>query len=181
LNGSDKPRHFAASILGGEVKLTQKAATSPALKRTAIAAALWSFLFALANLYWGLGGEIGLETLGEGMKAMAQARDPALMLVNWVSVVGKIMLGGLALVLIRPWNSRRLRRLLQIATWAAGLLLALYGLGNAVQHALMLIGAIDIASLLGSVSAVRWHLFFWDPVWLLGGVLFLLAARQYSR
>lgn len=112
---------------------------------------------------------MGLDTLGEGMKAMAEAGDSTLMLINWVSVVGKVMLGLLALALARQWRSALFRRLLQIGAWVAGALLAL-----------MLSGAMDIARLLGSVSAARWHLFLWDPVWLLGGILFLLAAWRYS-
>ena len=29
--------------------------------------------------------------------------------------------------------------------------------------------------------ALRWRLFFWDPWWLLGGALFIVAAWHYGR
>jgi hypothetical protein len=61
-----------------------------------------------------------------------------------------------------------------------GLLLLVYALANFVQHGLMKAGAIDTPEALGSAAAT-WHLAFWDPFWLLGGVLFTLAARQYGR
>jgi hypothetical protein len=38
-----------------------------------------------------------------------------------------------------------------------------------------------IGVLLGSEAAVRWHLALWDPVWLLGGILFAAAAYFFGR
>jgi hypothetical protein len=56
-------------------------------------------------------------------------------------------------------------------------LLTLYGAANLVQHGLMEAGIVDTPDGLGS-DAVTWHLALWDPWWLLGGILFLLAARE---
>jgi hypothetical protein len=146
----------------------------------AYAAAGWAFGFAAVNFYWGMGGTIGLDTLGEGMAAQARAGDSLLLTLNWISVAGKVVIGLMALALVR-WRERpRIQRLLHLAIWGAGLLITLYGIGNFIQHLLMLAGTLPIASLLGSSAAVRLHLLIWDPVWILGGVLFIVLAWQHG-
>lgn len=150
------------------------------VRNFAISAAIWALLFASTNLYWGLGGTFGVETLGQGIAEMANARDAELLLINWISVGGKFALGLLALALLRPW-SKRISSALHICTWIAGALLTFYGAGNLIQHVLMLTGSIPVARLLGSPDAVRWHMFLWDPLWLIGGVLFLLLANNYRK
>jgi hypothetical protein len=147
----------------------------------AYTAAGWSFLFALISFYWAAGGLFGVETLGEGMKALALARDPEIITLTWVTGVLKAAAGLLALALVQSWGRIIPRRLRQIGAWGAAVLFLLYCGGNGIQHALMLVGTSRIPDLLGSMDAVRWHLFFWDPFWLLGGILFLLAARRFSR
>jgi len=103
-----------------------------------------------------------------------------LLLVNWISVAGKFSLGVLALSSLLT-STGKVTSLLHIALWVAGVLLAFYGIGNFIQHALMLTGAVPVARLLGSLDAVRWHMFLWDPLWLIGGVLFLLLANNYQK
>jgi len=41
-------------------------------------------------------------------------------------------------------------------------------------------GAIHIDGVVVT-EGIRWHAWLWDPWWLLGGILFLLAAWQYQR
>lgn len=150
------------------------------LRVVGYAAAVWAFLFAAVNLYWGLGGTLGVNTLGDRIAEQALAGDPELLLVNAVSVVGKIFIGLLGLALVHLWERRLLGELLRVAVWAVGILLAFYGVGCAVQHAMMAAGSIPITSSLGSLSAVQSHLFIWDPVWILGGILFLLTAWNFT-
>ena len=147
----------------------------------AYAASLWAFLFAVMSFYWAAGGMFGVETLGEGMREMALARDPDLITMTWITGILKLLAGVLALALVQQWGRRCQRWLLLSSAWGAGLLFVLYAVGNAIQHLMMLTGASPIAQLLGTETAVRWHLFFWDPFWLIGGVLFLAAARIYRR
>jgi hypothetical protein len=142
---------------------------------------LWAFVFSVISIYWGLGGTFGMETVGEGMLELALSGDAQLMLINWVSVVGKIGLGLLVLALLRNWGGDGLRRLLRIGLWIGGILMLLYGGLNLIQHVLMVTGNVPIASLLGTPEAVRWHIFLWDPWWMLGGILFLLTARYFSQ
>jgi hypothetical protein len=66
------------------------------------------------------------------------------------------------------------------AAWSAAALLIVHAVANLVDHGLMEAGVRNIPEALGS-DAVRWHLLLWDPWWLLGGVLFAVAAWQYRR
>ncbi len=144
-------------------------------------AVIWAFVFAALSAYWGSGGTVGLDTLGDGILEMALAGDSELMFINWISVVGKIIIGLLVLGLMHQRGAKRLRRLMLIGVWATGILLVLYGGANLVQHILMAVGNIPIAGLLGSQETVRWHIFLWDPWWLMGGILFLLTAWYFSK
>lgn len=141
----------------------------------AYAAALWAFAFALMSFYWAAGGLVGVDTLGTGMKQLAEARDPELITVTWITGILKVIAGLLVLSLIPRWAGYRLRRL---AVYAAGIVLSLYGLASFAEHLLMLTGSRAIPDLLGTTDAVRWHLLWWDPFWFAGGVLFILAARK---
>jgi Protein of unknown function (DUF3995) len=150
------------------------------VNRAAYAAAAWALVFAAMSFFWAAGGTLGLDTLGNEIEREARARDPDTIAVVWVTGFLKVLGAVLALALVMPWGRRLPRRLLLIAAWAVGLGLLAYALANFVQHGLMKAGAIDTPEALGS-AATTWHLAFWDPFWLLGGVLFTLAARQYGR
>jgi Protein of unknown function (DUF3995) len=150
------------------------------VNRAAYAAAAWALLFAAMSFFWALGGTLGLDTLGNEIEREARDRDPDTIAVVWVTGFLKVLGAVLALALVMPWGGRLPRRLLLIAAWAVGLGLLAYALANFVQHGLMKSGAIDTPEALGS-SAATWHLLFWDPFWLLGGVLFTAAAWQYGR
>jgi len=147
----------------------------------AYAAAIWSFIFAIISFYWGLGGMIGVDTLGEGIKELALSGDTEIMVMVWITGVLKVLAGVLALALVQDWGRRLPHRLLAFGAGTAGLFFTSYGLANAVQHLLMVTGQMPLARMLGTLSAVQWHLFFWDPFWFLGGVFFVLATRRFGR
>ena len=44
----------------------------------------------------------------------------------------------------------------------------------------MALGALDIPADVGR-AAVAWYIFLWEPIWLLGGLLFLATARAAPR
>ena len=68
---------------------------------------------------------------------------------------------------------------LLFAGWGAAALLSLYGLANLVQHLLIATGVLAVPAGLGE-AGLPWHLLLWDPVWIVGGGLFTLAALGYS-
>lgn len=153
----------------------------------AYAAATWAFLFALVSFYWALGGTAGVETNAPAITEPVLNREPAALAVIWVTGVLKLMLAGLALLLLWPrprWlplAERIPRRLLIVTGWVVTALMAAYeGLGSLVQHALMVAGVIDTPAGLGATSA-RWHLILWDPWWLLGGLLLGAATWTFQR
>ena len=141
------------------------------------AAFAWAMAFAAVSAYWALGGEVGSKTIAADVAAVPLANDPA---VVWGTAGAKILAGLLALALVQPWGRRLPRGVLLAAAWTAGALLTLYGAANAVDHGRMVAGARSTPEVLGE-RAARWHLLLWDPVWLLGGVLFLVAAWYYQR
>jgi hypothetical protein len=143
-------------------------------------AAAWAFLFAAMSFYWALGGRIGIETIGEAITKPALAGDPMILAIVWITGFLKVVAGVLALALVQPWGRQAPRWALLIGGWGAGALFLVYGAANLVQDALIVAGLIPTPAGLGAVAA-RWHLFLWDPWWLLGGVLFALATWLFSR
>jgi hypothetical protein len=94
--------------------------------------------------------------------------------------VAKVIAGlpPLALFLVPLDNT--LRRLLAALVGLIGAGIIVYAVVNFLQHGLMLIDVIATPKSLGRF-ALHWHFFFWDPWWLLGGVLFIVAARSARR
>jgi hypothetical protein len=135
------------------------------------------FVFAAMSFYWAAGGMAGAETLGTKISELAHEREPGFVATLWITAVVKLLGGGFALALARPW---RHRRLLLVVAWAVAGFLLLYGLANFVQHGLMQAGVVDVPAGLGG-KGVRWHLALWDPFWTAGGVLLALAAAQFAR
>ena len=148
------------------------------LRLAAYLACAWAFLFAAMSFYWALGGTVGLESLGTFADS-AQSDSPSFIVFVWITALLKVFAGLFALALIRPWG-RFVPHWMRLATWPAGILLALYGAALLIQHGLMAVGVIDIPAGLGR-TALPWHLLVWDPFWLLGGILFALAGWYYRQ
>src|SRR5262249_49484048 len=139
------------------------------------AAAIWAFVFAATSFYWALGGRVGVETIGDSITKPALAGDPTILAIVWITGALKVVAGAVALALMQPWGRRLPRWAPLLAGWGASALFLVYGAANLVQDGLIVLGAIPVPLGLGAVAA-GWHLFLWDPWWLLGGVLFALAA-----
>jgi hypothetical protein len=82
--------------------------------------------------------------------------------------------------LVQSWGRVLPRRALLSTAWGGGILMALYGGASWVQEGLMVFGVIRIPAGLGHTAAL-WHVVLWDPWWLLGGILFIIAAWSYRR
>lgn len=142
-------------------------------------AGLWSLSFAAVSFYWAAGGLLGQGTIGPAVEGPALAREPAFVALLWTSSVLKLIAAPLGLALATGRPRRVPRWMLLLAGWGAAALLSLYGVANLAQHLLILAGAVDLPAGLG--SALPWHLFLWDPVWLSGGALFTFAALSFTR
>ncbi len=84
----------------------------------------------------------------------------------------------IALGLVRPWGARLPSRAWLVAAWGTAAILLLYGALGWIQAVLWATGIHDIPASIGA-RAARWKLIFWDPFWMLGGVLFLWAVRGH--
>lgn len=142
----------------------------------AYAACTWALLFALPSFYWAAGGEVGMHTIARNPDEIPLINDP---FVVFATGVLKVLGGLLALALVQLWGSP-FGRWPRLAARAAGVGFILYGGALLTQHGLMLTGAVDTPDALGTTAA-RWHFWLWDPWWLLGGILFALAAWSSRR
>jgi hypothetical protein len=141
---------------------------------TAYAAAAWAFLFAIPSIYWAAGGSIGEETIAADIEeALGELGEPWFVALTGIAKVIAGLL-PLALVLVPLDNTPRHALALVVALIGVGMIL--YAVANLIEHGLMLPDVIDTPGSLGR-SALHWHFFFWDPWWLLGGILFVVAAR----
>jgi len=144
----------------------------------AFGAAAWAFVFGAMSVYWALGGRWSVGT--QALSIQEQIDDPGFVAVLWATGALKLLAAVIALALVRPWGARVPRRgLLVAASVTAGFLLLYGGLGW-LQALLWETGVQDIPASVGA-RAARWKLIFWEPFWVLGGVLFLLAVRQFRR
>lgn len=141
----------------------------------AMAAAAWAFAFALVSVAWALGSDLGATTLARSIEEQARERSGAFVATLWVTALLKALAGAIALSLEQRWGERVPRWLRLTGAWGAAVVLTLYGLAGIVEKVLWKTGARAIPPSFGA-DRVDWYLFFWDPVWLLGGILFTIAA-----
>jgi hypothetical protein len=134
-------------------------------------------IFATLHVYWAAGGNAGLaSSAGTGLAAH---RPLAFVLTGlWGTAlllgVGAVFSTGLA-----RWRPRgsKLRRWTAILGWTAGAALAARGL---LLEVVLLTGAGGVASAVGPLET-HWSLILWNPWFFAGGLLLLLAARQFQR
>ncbi len=136
----------------------------------------WMFVFAAMSFYWALGGTTGLNTVSLGQEL---AGESWFIMVLWFTGFLKVIGGLLALALVRAWDRWIPRWLLLIAAWGVGVVLLLHGGDFMVQGALTETGIISFSGPATWTSA-HWQTFVWGPWWLLGGLIFCLAAWNYQ-
>jgi hypothetical protein len=153
--------------------------TAPRADWWAYAAACWAFAFALYSLYGALGGDLGVDQLANDIREQAEERDPGFVAQLWAAAALKLIVGLLALALVQDWGRTIPSRPLRVATWLVAIGLIVYGAANLIRFGLMDLGVIDTPDSVGSY-AVSWYVFLWEPIWLLGGVLFAAAAWRFG-
>lgn len=141
------------------------------------AAAVWAFAFAALSFYWAAGGTVGLAAVGGTIEGAARSHEWFASIV-WLTALVKTGGGLLALSLVRTWGDRIPRAVRFAASTAAGVLLAVYALLNLGARALQAAGVVATPASMHS-AAGWWHLLLWDPWFLAGGVLFLVAAWRF--
>ncbi|NGO71670.1 DUF3995 domain-containing protein [Streptomyces boncukensis] len=127
-------------------------------------------LYALVSAYWAAGGTAGLDTVGGDLERWGRARDPTMVAVLWLTAGLKLIAAVLGLALVRKWGKRLPRWTLLALSWGATAVLVLYGGSLVVGQALVKAGVIE-ASADVDWKAFDWHLFLWDPWFLIWGLL----------
>jgi glucan phosphoethanolaminetransferase (alkaline phosphatase superfamily) len=155
-------------------------AASQASRTAVYAAAAWALVFAAMSFYWAAGGSIGSSTMSDTIVEPARAREPQFVALLWITGVLKAIAGLLALALVRPQGRVLPRWIPLTATWVAGVGMLLYGGANLAVRAVMALGLLATPESMHSAAA-RWHLLLWDPWWVLGGALFVVAAWSCGR
>lgn len=143
----------------------------------AYAAFAVALLFALVSLYWTLGGELGLATVGGVIEQAVRTGNAGMVLIMALTTVIKLLGAVFALVLVRPWGRVFPRKLLLVLGWAGTAVLVLYGGFLTVSEAVVAIAGVPGTERL----AFRWHLYLWDPWFLVWGVLLGLAMLRMHR
>jgi hypothetical protein len=146
----------------------------------AYAASLAAFAHAMMDLYWALGGDGLLSTVGGYPERLAHQGGVLPELLALSASAAQMMVGLLALALVRPWGQVIPRALLRLGSAGAGALLVLYGGALVLTGTLVLTGAIRPS---GGVdwTAMRWHTGVWDMWFLVWGILLSVASVGYWR
>ncbi|MGI8593602.1 MAG: DUF3995 domain-containing protein [Solirubrobacteraceae bacterium] len=119
-----------------------------------------------------------MSTLGGRIEELARARDSTLITITWVTGVLKVVVGMLALALVRPWGRRLPRRWVVLAAWVCAGCLTLYGTVQVAGVALAMLG---VGTTTSSDSVLLWRLLLWEPWFLVWGLLLGLAARYAHK
>ena len=136
-----------------------------------------AFASAAVTAFWLLGGTLGLDTVGGEIEDQARERSAAALAVLAVTLLAKLAAGALALALADSRTAGK--RFVLTLGLVGGAGLALYGGVLVIAGALALAGVGDSSG--RDEYALRWHVFFWDPWFLVWGVALALAAVRARR
>ena len=144
----------------------------------AYVAAVAAFGYALLSLYWAVGGDALITTIGGYVEQVARRGGALAVLVALAAALAKAAGGLLALALVRPWGRVVPRRWLLAGSAGASVLLAGYGGVSVLLGGLVLSGVIHPAGTVDR-TALRWHVAVWDLWFLVWGISLALATIGY--
>jgi Protein of unknown function (DUF3995) len=136
----------------------------------AYAAWWWAVAFAALSGFWAAGGRTGLHPLEE-----LDATRAEVAVVNLGTAALKLTAGLAALATVQDWGRRLPRWLPLAAVWAAAVLMLGHALVNYLGTILIAVGVIPVDGPLMTRYRLL-DLLLWEPVWLLGGILFALTG-----
>lgn len=120
---------------------------------------------------------LGVKSLGGVIYQKALSGDESFLSV--VRLTGYVkLLGGLFLLLLLGHWPRSVSKALYYLSLAGGGLLFLYGFAN---FATLILDWMGIWKLAIEPYSRIWRLLFWEPFWMLGGILFILSGIQFGR
>lgn len=154
--------------------------TTPLPPRAAYAASAAAAGYGAVSLYWALGGRAGLHTVGGFAEQMAGSHSAQAAAVAWAVVGAKAIGVALPLGLVRDWGNVVPRRGRTIACGGVGVSLFLYGVVQVAGEALVELGVVRPHAPVDWL-ALRWHLWLWDPWFVVWGLLLMAATWHFVR
>ncbi|MGG3640967.1 DUF3995 domain-containing protein [Bacillus gobiensis] len=144
-----------------------------------IAGAIWSFVFAIMSFYWALGGMIGVESLGGKIYQLALERNPQFILLVWITGFIKVIGGVFLLLMLMNRLPDFIKKSLYWISIVAGIFLFLYGAANFTTVGMAKWDLLEMGQ--QSQFALNWRFYFWEPFWMLGGILYFIAGRRARK
>ncbi|WP_205699127.1 DUF3995 domain-containing protein [Conexibacter sp. SYSU D00693] len=141
-----------------------------------LAAACWGAFGALSAA-WALGWDGALEGLSRDLQRDAAARETGFLALVWAAAALKLGAAALAVAVARPGRLAPWRRRAVLALRVGGVVTLLYGAVLWVEKLLMVAGAVDVPAALED-GVLGWYVLLWEPSFVVGGTLLLLAARR---
>ncbi len=137
---------------------------------------IWSVIFAIISFYWASGGMIGAKTLGGEIYQMAIERKDDFILIVWLTGFLKIIGGLLLGSMFTNINNLLIRKTIFYIASVGGILIFTYGLAN---FAIIFLSIVNLMDIKIDNSAKWWRLIFWEPYWMVGGLLYIISGRRY--
>lgn len=137
---------------------------------------VWCTVFAAMTFYWAGGGMLGVRSLGGVIYQKALSGDADFLAVVRLTGYAKLLGGLFLLLLLRKWP-RPVNKALYYLSLAGGGLLFMYGLANFIT---LILDWMDVLKLAIEPYSRTWRLWFWEPFWMLGGILFLLSGMKFK-
>ncbi|WP_210367124.1 DUF3995 domain-containing protein [Bacillus sp. REN3] len=137
----------------------------------------WCVAFAMITFYWASGGMLGVRSLGGLIYQKALSGEESFLSIVRLTGYVKLFGGFFLLLLLRDWPEP-IRKILYYLTLVGGGFLFLYGLANFTT---LLLHWFDLLELELDNYSLKWRLLFWEPFWMLGGILFIQSAIKFRR
>lgn len=163
--------HERTRALGGTAARGPQTPKSWLMRASAYAACAWGLVFAAAHLYWLLGGTLGIP-LG-----LALFANKPLLVIDIIAIPLCIIAALLALALVQSWGRRFPWQWLLTAAWAACALFVVHAAPQIPDWVILALGRRTTAL----TPADRFDLFLYEPWFLVGGILFGVAAWRFQR
>jgi len=143
--------------------------------RLAQAACILGLLYAAVSAYWGLGSTWLLDTVGGSFEEQGRAGNVSFLLVAWAAAALKIVAAVLPLLALRRLTRQAWNRAAWVLAWVEAAILTIYGLVWTTVGVLVQADVIRASATTAERRALAWHTYFWDPWFLIWGLLVGLA------
>lgn len=144
----------------------------------AVSAAVLGMTNAAVSVYWAVGGQGLLATIGGDLERWGRERSPAVVAGLWAIAGLKVAVALAAPILVGCGRGRlpvlASGRVARALGWVAAVVLTVYGGVLTAVGLLVQSGVIDAGPDANS-TALAWHAYVWDPWFTVWGLAFVVA------